>query len=92
MRRVARALEVDLLKAVENALRPLVRRRARNRICASASLVRDLGMDSLKVVELSLTLEETLCRPVFLPAWISSVDDPCDLTVASLVAFVSRPA
>jgi hypothetical protein len=92
MSRSAQTAGDDLLQAVERALRPLVRKRARSRICADASLVRDLGMDSLKVVELSLSLEEALCRPVFLPAWISSVDDPDDLTVASLVAFVARPA
>jgi acyl carrier protein len=79
-----------LLEIVREALDPLVAPGARRKIVASASLLHDLGMDSLRVVELTLRLETLLKRPVFLPEWIASVDDPADLTVGSLVDFLSR--
>jgi acyl carrier protein len=79
-----------LLEAVRGALSPLVPPRARGRIAPAASLIDDLGMDSLKVVELTMRLERALGRPVFLPEWIASVDDPAQLTVGSLVAFLAR--
>lgn len=79
----------EVLEAVIDVLRPLVPEDARARIQPNASLVNDLGMDSLKVVELSLGLEERLGYPVFLPAWIASVGDPSELTVASLAEFAA---
>ncbi len=66
------------------------RRALRSRIVPSASLLRDLGMDSLRVVELTLRLERALRRPIFLPEWIAGVDDPDDLTVGSLAEFLER--
>ena len=62
----------------------------RKKISPESSLLSDLGMDSLKVVELTVLLEKQLGRPVFLPEWIASVDDPADLTVESLARFLSE--
>jgi acyl carrier protein len=53
-----------------------------------ASLIDDYYIDSLKVAELSLLLEETFDVSVFLPHLIASVRDPHELTVSALVDFV----
>ena len=82
--------EAEMLDVVRRALTPLVRAGLRARIVPSASLLRDLGMGSLRVVELTLRLERALRRPIFLPEWIASVDDPDDLTVGSLAAFLEK--
>jgi acyl carrier protein len=55
---------------------------------AQASLIDDYCIDSLKVAELSLLLEETFDVSVFLPHLIGSMRDPHELTVAALVDFV----
>lgn len=73
---------------MREALGPLVA--PGREIVPSASLLHDLGMDSLRVVELTLRLEVLLGRTVFLPEWIASVDDPSELTVGSLVDFLAR--
>ena len=88
---VARIREhpATLFPAVQKALSGLVPRRLHKRITPSASILADLGLDSLKVVELTVLLEKQLGRPVFLPEWIASVDDPADLTVDSLARFLA---
>ena len=55
-----------------------------------ASLIDDYYIDSLKVAELSLLLEEAFDVSVFLPHLIGSVRDPHDLTVDALADFVRR--
>ncbi len=79
----------DLFPVVKQALEPLVPRKLRKKIAPDASLLADLGMDSLKVVELTVLLEKLLDKPVFLPEWIASVEDPADLTVASLALYLA---
>jgi acyl carrier protein len=79
----------QLFPDVRDALSVLVPRKLRHRITPDASILSDLGLDSLKVVELTMLLEKQLGRPVFLPEWIASVDDPADLTVGSLARFLS---
>jgi acyl carrier protein len=79
-----------LFPAVQKALYGLVPKRLHKRITPSASILADLGLDSLKVVELTVLLEKQLGRPVFLPEWIASVEDPADLTVDSLARFLAR--
>jgi acyl carrier protein len=86
----SRKPEVDLFPAIRQALEPLVPRSLHKKITPQASILADLGMDSLKVVELTVLLEKRLGRPVFLPEWIASVDDPADLTVESLARFLSE--
>jgi acyl carrier protein len=55
---------------------------------AQASLIDDYYVDSLKVAELSLLLEEAFDVSVFLPHLIASVRDPHELTVGALADFV----
>jgi acyl carrier protein len=63
-------------------------RNARASRSAQASLIDDYYIDSLKVAELSLLLEEAFDVSVFLPHLIATVRDPHELTVGALVDFV----
>jgi acyl carrier protein len=85
----SRKHDPELFPDVRDALVALVPRKMRGRITPDASILADLGLDSLKVVELTMLLEKQLGRPVFLPEWIASVDDPADLTVGSLARFLA---
>jgi acyl carrier protein len=85
----ARKRDAGLFPDVREALAALVPRKLRSRITPDASILADLGLDSLKVVELTMLLEKQLRRPVFLPEWIASVEDPADLTVGSLARFLA---
>jgi len=84
----SRKHDLKLFPEVRDALQALVPKKMRRRITPQASILGDLGLDSLKVVELTMLLEKQLGRPVFLPEWIASVEDPADLTVASLARFL----
>ena len=84
----SRKQEPALFPDVREALQALVPRKLRSKITPDASILADLGLDSLKVVELTMLLEKQLGRPVFLPEWIASVEDPADLTVGSLARFL----
>jgi acyl carrier protein len=85
----SRRHDPELFPQVRQALEVLVPRKLRKRIKPEASILADLGLDSLKVVELTMLLERQLKRPVFLPEWIASVEDPADLTVESLARFLA---
>jgi acyl carrier protein len=85
----SRRHDPELFPQVRQALEVLVPRKLRKRIRPDASILADLGLDSLKVVELTMLLEKQLKRPVFLPEWIASVEDPADLTVESLARFLA---
>ena len=85
----SRRHDPELFPQVRQALEVLVPRKLRKRIWPEASILADLGLDSLKVVELTMLLEKQLKRPVFLPEWIASVEDPADLTVESLARFLA---
>ncbi|HWT86593.1 MAG TPA: acyl carrier protein [Myxococcales bacterium] len=84
----SRKHDLKLFTEVRDALQELVPKKMRRRITPQASILGDLGLDSLKVVELTMLLEKRLGRPVFLPEWIASVEDPADLTVESLARFL----
>jgi acyl carrier protein len=85
----SRKHDLELFPQVRDALQGLVPKKLRRRITPQASILADLGLDSLKVVELTMLLEKELGRPVFLPEWIASVEDPADLTVESLARFLA---
>ena len=85
----SRKQDPELFPEVRGALEVLVPKKLRRRITPQASILGDLGLDSLKVVELTMLLEKQLGRPVFLPEWIASVEDPADLTVESLARFLA---
>src|SRR2546427_10933505 len=86
----SRRHDPELFPEVQKALQVLVPKKLRKRITPQASILADLGLDSLKVVELTMLLEKQLGRPVFLPEWIASVEDPGDLTVESLARFLAE--
>ncbi len=56
----------------------------------SDSFVSVLGFNSLRMVSLSLALEEEFGCQLLLNDWIASADDPRDLTVGSLFDYVER--
>jgi acyl carrier protein len=85
----SRRQDPELFPEVRDALEALVPKKLRKRITPEASILADLGLDSLKVVELTMLLEKQLGRPVFLPEWIASVEDPAELTVESLARFLA---
>ncbi len=55
-----------------------------------ASIINDLSIDSLKVAELSILLEQKFEQSFFLSDWFTCKDDPQELTVASLVDYVTK--
>jgi acyl carrier protein len=55
----------------------------------SQSFVTDLSFDSLRMVTLSIALEEQFGRPLLLNDWISQFSDPRELTIGSLSAYVA---
>ncbi len=56
----------------------------------SDSFVSVLGFNSLRMVSLSLALEEEFGCQLLLNDWIASAEDPRDLTVGSLFDYVER--
>jgi len=56
----------------------------------SDSFVSNLGFNSLRMVSLSLALEEEFSRPLLLNDWISQCDDPRLLTIESLCNYVEQ--
>lgn len=53
------------------------------------SFVAALGFNSLRMVSLSLALEDEFGLPLLLGDWISQCDDPGRLTVGSLCDYIS---
>lgn len=51
-------------------------------------LVDDLGFDSLRIANLSITLEEAFGHVILLNDWLSDAYDPRELTVRSLVDYI----
>jgi acyl carrier protein len=52
-------------------------------------LVDDLGFDSLKIASLSIALEKEIGEVILLNDWIGAAASPSDLTVQSLLDYVS---
>lgn len=57
---------------------------------SSDSFVMALGFNSLRMVSLSLALEDEFEVPLLLNDWISGCDDPRELTVGSLVDYIEK--
>jgi acyl carrier protein len=53
-------------------------------------LVDDLGFDSTGIASLTIALEEVFDEVLLLNDWITSASSPSELTVASLVDYVSE--
>jgi acyl carrier protein len=75
---------------VERLVRDTVLRvsEQKKRIHPSYQFIGDLGFDSIRIVALSIALEETFERPLLLSDWLSSGPDATRLTVASLYEYV----
>ncbi|MBI2889306.1 MAG: hypothetical protein HYY13_00820 [Nitrospirae bacterium] len=82
--------EPEIYSRVERVFHQFLPEETRAQISREASLIMDLRIDSLKVAELSILLEEAFGQPVYLPDMLAEEDDPNDLTVASLVGFLQR--
>ena len=90
MKALASLSENEVFTRVRQALAPLLPDdAARARVVPGASLL-ERGIDSLKVVELSLALEDAFHEPVFLPDWIGTVEHPGELTLGSLAGYIHR--
>ncbi len=74
---------VDVLKQITTSLE-------QNDIKLEMSLINDLSIDSIKVAELSILLEDQFQCPVFIPDLLAAYRDPYDITVEALVSFVSE--
>jgi acyl carrier protein len=61
-------------------------------VVPSARLLEDLGLDSLKIAELSLALEDELGRPLFLGELFATAVNPERLRVADLIGFLDTQA
>lgn len=59
-------------------------------VLAETRLLDDLQIDSLKVAEMSILLEDEFGISIFLPELLTTVEDPHELTVGALASFVSE--
>jgi acyl carrier protein len=82
--------DTDSLERVRAAVRSVLPQLPAEALTPGARLMDDLGVDSLKVAELSMALEEAYGRPVFLGDVFARVDDPSQLTLAQLAALLAE--
>jgi acyl carrier protein len=59
-------------------------------ITRDASLILDLGFDSMSVARLALALEDQLHQPILLDDWIARETDAATLTVDSLCRYLDE--
>jgi acyl carrier protein len=79
-----RRVDAEALRKVAVAIRKVRPRIPLKSITARASLVEDLGVDSLALAELSIALEDVFGHPVFLGDVLADIEDPSRLTVGQL--------
>jgi acyl carrier protein len=58
-------------------------------ITEESLLINDIGVDSIRIAELSIDLEERLGMPVFLPD-LFAVQNPYEITVKSASVFIAE--
>jgi acyl carrier protein len=78
------------LQKVKAALRKVRPELPPRKVTPGASLVADLGIDSLAFAELSLALEDAFGRPIFLGDVLADLDDPASLTVGQLASRLAK--
>jgi len=78
------------LEKVRAGLRRVLPHLPADALVPTARLMADLGVDSLKVAELSVALEEAFDRPIFLGDAFARVDDPSQLTVGRLAELLAE--
>jgi acyl carrier protein len=76
----------DVETKVKEAVRNASERKAG--VQPAQRLIGDLGFDSLRMVALSLALEDQFDRPLLLNDWLGCSTDVNDLTVGSLAEYV----
>jgi acyl carrier protein len=78
------------LEKVQGAILAVKKTLPARAVRPEASLVQDLGIDSLKFAELSLELEDAFGRPIYLGDVLSEIEDPTTITVAQLAERLER--
>lgn len=84
--------EDDVLDRVSTAIRTAVPRKLPDSLSRECSLVADLGMDSMSIAMLGLTLEDEFQCSILLNDWIAQHSDPESLTVGSLCEYLNAVA
>ena len=84
--------EDDVLEKVSTAIRTAVPRQLPTSLTRECSLVADLGMDSMSIALLGLTLEDEFQCSILLNDWIAQHSDPESLTVGSLCEYLNTVA
>lgn len=87
-RQTAKAPSAAAMEAVRAALLSVMPNLKAKDIKPKSRVVSELGVDSLKIAELSVALEGEVDRPVFLGDLIASVPNPGALTVAEVAAWL----
>lgn len=86
----AAAAPPDALAKVRAAISRVRPQLSPRKIVPRASLVADLGIDSLAFAELSVALEDEFDRPVFIGDVLADIEDPGTITVAQLAQHLAR--
>jgi acyl carrier protein len=85
-----RGEQEQALSKVRRALLDVLPGKTTRQLRREALLIGDLGVDSLKAAELSLSLERHFGRPVFVGEIFADVDDPRTLTVGDVAEMLAR--
>lgn len=59
-------------------------------ISMESLLINDLAIDSLKVAELSILLEDSFGKPFFVPDLIAKAENPYNISVKTLVIYIAK--
>lgn len=78
------------VQKVQQALRKVKPELSVEDLQPSASLVEDLGVDSLKFAELAIALEDAFGRPIYLGEILADIEDPGTITVLQLAEHLER--
>ncbi|MCP4756643.1 MAG: acyl carrier protein [Proteobacteria bacterium] len=84
------ATEKEIYAEVTDILRQISSTVSESDIHPEMSLINDLSIDSIKVAELSILLEDSFHCPVFIPELLGNYRDPYEITVGALVDFVKQ--
>jgi len=77
---------LERVRAAIHSVRPAI---PLARIRPEASLVADLGIDSLSLAQLSIALEDAFGRAIFLGDVFSELEDPVSITVGQLAELIT---
>ena len=83
-------LDKELYDVIVNILSQISTSLELSEITPEMSLINDLSIDSIKVAELSILLENQFQYPIFIPDLLAAYRDPYDITVEALVSFVTE--